>query len=1005
MKSLLSFLAFAVYAITISAQVNLEVNVVDLSNNQPLENVTVVLSNAGIGYEASLQTSSQGKALFTGLSLSGIYTATVKETDNFFEEKASGIVLRTNYTASVSIGMRPRKDYELEEVVIGGNVATRINAINAEVASSLSQEEVENLPIEGRDITRVLFRLPNVTQATGFYPEAPNVSINGANSLYNNYLIDGMDNNERFLGGQKFRIPVGFTKDVTVLTNNYSTEFGNTANGVINITSRSGSNDFSGEAFFVTRPGAVLDAESPFIQRDLSGNQVKDGFQRYQAGFAFGGAIKKDKTFYYVNAEQIIDLKDNLLNVPQLGVNETVRGTNRFTLLSAKLDHHWSNRFRSSIRVNGGLVNIDRQGGGLEGGVAFPSSGNSQDRNSLLIASKNTYVGDNFLSETNLQYASFRWNYGKADQINSPQVSVLDPDGFTIAVLGHPGYIFDAHENTLQFQQKFTFLAGRHTIKTGAEIISADHELFGGGNVNGNYLVQLNADQLSALRTRNLGSALNVNDIPSDVEVLNYNVELRPAAFGKRQTIYSVYVEDQYSASNRLNLTLGLRYDYDDLSRGAASSGDLNNLAPRFSFNYKLDNKSSLRGGYGIFYDKVLYAIHSDALQQNTTDADYRKQIEELVRIGQLPADTDVEAALFDGNLGGTQTDVAYRQGATFDQLQEQRQSVFSGERRILNPNGYDNPLSHQFSLGYQHQVNDNVLFYVDVIHNRTSNLFRLRNLNGAAAYPINDPANVIVRTQAEADASRPIPILSDSLGNYALIDGERVRGVARNVVISESGGESRYWAASFNLQKERGNDNYSFRLIYTLSELRNNTEDINFRAMDGNDFEAEWGPSINDRTHVLNGFVNYYPIDNLSFSLAMLLQSGQPINRIPNVNELDANGNPLGTTDLNGDGRSFGDAYVGNSDRYPGESRNSDRLPWANTFDIGVQYEIPAGPNKIRLRADVFNVFNAANLSGYFNNATQSNQVQAGSTASGVLVRRNASPPRQVQLSANYYF
>jgi outer membrane receptor protein involved in Fe transport len=69
-----------------------------------------------------------------------------------------------------------------------------------------------------------LFRLPNVSQATGFFPESPNVSINGASSLYTSYLIDGY--NERFLGGQKFAIPSGFVKDVTVLTNNFSAEYG-----------------------------------------------------------------------------------------------------------------------------------------------------------------------------------------------------------------------------------------------------------------------------------------------------------------------------------------------------------------------------------------------------------------------------------------------------------------------------------------------------------------------------------------------------------------------------------------------------------------------------------------------------------------------------------------------------------------------------------------------------------------------------------------------------------
>jgi hypothetical protein len=64
-----------------------------------------------------------------------------------------------------------------------------------------------------------------------------------------------------------------------------------------------------------------------------------------------------------------------------------------------------------------------------------------------------------------------------------------------------------------------------------------------------------------------------------------------------------------------------------------------------------------------------------------------------------------------------------------------------------------------------------------------------------------------------------------------------------------------------------------------------------------------------------------------------------------------------------------------GNSDRFPGESRNNDRLPWSTTFDLGVQHQITiSGNNKLELRADIFNIFNAENLSGYSNNATQSN-------------------------------
>lgn len=989
MKNFFTLLC-CLFTVSLFAQVDLEVSITEYQTGRSLEGFSVQLSNPAIGFSATKTTNAQGQATFSGLSLSGEYAVVVPENGDFQESKKEGILLRSNTNLGVQVVIFPKSGVIIDEVTILGS--TKINTRNAEVSSELSQKEIESLPLEGRDISRLLYRLPNVVQATGFYPEAPNVSINGSNGLFTNYMIDGMDNNERFLGGMKFNVPVGFVKNINVLTNNFSTEYGLTGNGVINVTSRSGSNDFGGEAFVVTRPGGSIDASSPYAQRDLSGNQVKDGFQRYQAGVGFGGAIRKDKTFYYINAEYTRDIKDNLLNSPALGVNETVRGENNFSYISAKIDQQWSSRFHSALRANLGVVNIERQGGGLDGGVSFPSSGNLQDRNSALVALQNTYLGDHFKSETNVQYSRFRWNYARPLDNTSPQVTVLDPQGVTAAVLGHPGYYFDGTENTIQAQEKLTFYLQRHTFKTGVELISADHGLLGGGNVNGNYTVQLTQDQLTALKNRNLGAGLGINDIPADVQVLNYNVELRPASFGTRQNIFSAYVEDAFAASSELNLILGLRYDVDNLSKGGSDKADPNNIAPRFSFNYKLNSVSSLRGGYGIFYDKILYGVYSDALQQNTTSTDYKKQLQALIDKGVLPANTNIDAITFDGNAGATASNVTYLNGPSYTELQAQRQGAFSGERRILNPNGYENPLTHQFSLGYQHQLDNKRLFYVDVVYNKSNKLFRLRDLNAPSAYPLTDPNNVVVRTQAEADLTRPVPIVNGA----ANINGEVVTGVARNVVVSESEGESEYYGASFNLQKDRSDDNYSWRLIYTLSRLRNNTEDINFKAQDNNDFEAEWGPSINDRTHVINAIYTYYPCKGLGITAAGLIQSGQPINRIPDASI-------YGTTDLNGDGRSFGNAYVGNSDRQPGESRNSDRLPWTNTLDVSAEYRL--GTCGLILRADVFNVFNAVNLSGYSNNATQSNQVQVGSASSGLLVRRNAAPPRQFQFSLRYAF
>jgi outer membrane receptor for ferrienterochelin and colicin len=980
-----------------NAQENIKVNLLDLETNLPVENATLILKNLDQGIDKPLTTNSNGAVTFRSVPTVNGYQILFEGNEAYEASKSQLFNLRSNESPAIKLFAYKKSSQaeNLEEVIITSNTKLKINRRNAEVSFEIDAKDIEQTPVEGRDITRILFRLPNVTQATGFFPEAPTVSINGANPLFTNYTIDGMDNNERFLGGMRFNIPVGAVKDITVLTSNYSAEYGLTSNGVIDVTTKSGTNTLKGETYFITRPGPSLDASSQFAQRDLSGNQVKDGFARYQTGLAIGGPIAKDKTFFFFNYEHTTDIKDNLLNVPDLGVSETVRGNNAFNYFTAKIDHLWSNQFRSSLRANVGRIEIENQGGGLDGGVIFPSAGAAQERNSINLAFKNNYQIGNLDGETNIQYSRFRWNYSNPKNVG-PQVTLRNPQQFTIGVLGNSGFIFDEIENTLQLQQKLKYYLNNHTIKAGLQYISGDHELFGGGNPDGNYLVDLTQNQIDNIRNSDLGSGLNINDIPSNANVVNYGVELRPNSFGTTQNIYSFYLEDQWLVNPKLNLVYGLRYDYDDLSKGGGTSGDTDNLAPRINFNYEIGENSVIRGGYGMAYDKISYAIYSDALQQNTTSADYQLQIQEFINQGILPQNTDVNRVTFNGNLTANLSDVDYLQGPSPSDLQDQRESVFSNERRILNPNGYDNPFSHQFSLGYQTQLEDDKLFFIDVFHNRGHNLFRLRNLNAAEEFPIGAGFQTgEIRSIEEADATRPIPIIN----GQGIINGEAVSGVARNVVMTESKGRSEYWAASFNLQKTRGNDNYDYRLNYTLSRLENNTEDINFRAQDANNYGREWGPSINDRTHNINGIFNYYPLKNSVVTLAGLLQSGQPINRIPDASI-------FGTTDLNGDGSAFGDAYVGNSDRSPGESRNNDRLPWSFNFDIGIQHQFLVGEtHRLEVRADIFNVFNVENLSGYSNNATQSNQIQAGPASSGRFVQRNAGPPRQFQFGVRYLF
>ncbi|WP_028567193.1 TonB-dependent receptor plug domain-containing protein [Salisaeta longa] len=1012
---LLALFAAAFALLTTAApahsQATLRVTALNVERNVGAADVPLIIENNAIGFRDTLVTDAQGQVVRSGLSTAGRYTVRAPETNRFYAARLDDLSLRSNQTRSVTLFLSPLAAFELEQVTVTDAGVAEVNRVDAEVSATLPVETLQATPVEGRALSQVLYRLPNVTQATGFFPEAPTVSINGANGLYANYMIDGMDNNENFLGGPQMDLPINIIQDVMVLTSNYSAEYGRTGNGVINVTTKSGSNTWRGEAYYLTRPGQPLDGNTQYAQRDLSGNAVSAGFERHQGGVHVGGPLVKDQTFVFASASHIADWKDNLLRVPQLGLQQTVPGRNQFSYATLRLDHRWTDKWRSTLRTNWQRVRIERQGGGLTGGVLFPSAANTQQRDGGHVALQTTYAGSRLVYEGNVQYSRFHWNYANPANPNSPQVTVLDPQETTIAVLGHPGYTFDETENTLQVQQKLTWNWGAHTLKTGVDVINTHINLLDGGNPNGNYTVRLTADQVAALNERGITQGLRATDLstlPGPVNVLNYAVELRPGALTKWQNQVGVYAEDRWAVSSALTVTAGLRWDYDSLSKGGGTTGDWNNIAPRLSLNYALSPRSSVRAGYGIFYDKVLAAIYTDAVMQSTTSAAYRDQLQTLIDQGRLPAGTSIARITANGNLTATVPNASYLDAPRGAALAAARDDVFSNERRILNPNGYENPMTQQFSIGYQRQLGASTLFYVDLMHTRSRHLPRLVDLNAPAPYDVSaaelaaagDPADV-VRSQFAADQTRPTDIFQRTSSGAIARDANGNPlyrpGAARTITMTEMAGAARYWAATFNVVNARGRDDFSYRLSYTLSRLRNNTDDINFRAEVANDFADEWGPSVNDRTHVMEGLVTYYPTAGLGVTLGATVQSGQPVNRIPDAVL-------FGTTDLNGDGRSYGAAYVGNSDRWPGTARNSDRLPWAATFDVSVRYAVPLYNGRVQLTADVFNVLNDQNWSGYANSATQSNQIQVGPARRG-LVKKNAGPPRQFQFGIAYRF
>lgn len=993
----------AVWAAPAQAQqAGIQIAVVDAASGAPLAGVAVTIANPGTGFRRVTRSDAQGLVRLEGLSTGGLFQISTGESRDHAAAAPQIVEVRSNFASSITLRLAPLG----QTITVTGTRSVAgvigLNAVNAEVSASLGREQLTALPIEGRDVIGSLIRLPNVVASTGFFPEAPSISINGSNGLDSNYLIDGLDNNENFLGGIKFPVPLGFTRSVTVLANSYSVAHGRTANGIVNYTTPSGSNELHGEAYALVRPGRPLDAASPFPRRDLSGNPVGQSFQRYQGGFALGGPIVKDRTFFYVNYEFTRDRNVQVVDAPLLGAVGNVTGNNRFHLGSLRLDHRLTDDWTLSLRANIGRITIDRPGGGLGGGNAtLPSAGSTQQRNSTLVAASASFAGDDWSYDGAVQYSAFRWNY--AQSAAGPQLVVRDPSGLTAGVIGNPGYVFDSREATWQTTHRLQRRLGAHRLRLGLDVINSRFSLFGGGNPDGNYLVDLTAAQLASLRSAGKGLNLTAADVLAlNPAVANYSVELRPQSFGTDQTLLAAYVEDEWQISPRLTATLGLRWDYDSLTAKGAGKGDLDNFAPRLALNWRPDARSAVRFGAGIFTGKLSYAVISDALQRNTTSAGLRSQLGQLQARGIIPAGVDLAGLTFDGNLTVSPPCTTVAACPAPAQVQALRDTATLGEARILSPTGYRSPWSLQLSTGYQYQATSTLTLSVDAIYSRSHNLVRLRDLNAPAPFTPNiaalTPATIALLQAAPDNAARAA--LAQSLGlvrSVAAADASRpvalVAGGARQITVSETAGRSEYVALILAAVKERGADDYGFRLSYTLSRLKNDTDDINFRAANSNDFSTEYGPSANDRRQVISAVGYFYPLDGLTVTLAGLFQSGQPVNLVPDARI-------FGTPDLNGDGASFGENYVGNSDRYPGAARNSARLPWSATVDFGIRYLLL---KHIELAADVFNLFNANNQSGFANAATTSNQVQFGGGAP--FVQRNAGPPRTFQFGAAMKF
>lgn len=266
-------------------------------------NASITILSLETHEQRSATSSSSGEFQVTLLPV-GHYSITVK---------APGFKTSDITNLAVEAGDRARADAHLEtggetEVVNVEAQTPLLQADNATVSSTITAVAVQDLPLNGRNFVQLVALVPGANEgqgnglSSGGRPDdrrtnAAGLSVNGQDSSLNNWVVDGVDDNERIIGTIGVKPNVEGIQEITVETNSYAAEAGRTAGGVINIVTRSGTNQFHGSVYEYLRNDA-LDARNFF---QTTGR--KPELRQNQYGGSIGGPIFRDRTFFFFDYE------------------------------------------------------------------------------------------------------------------------------------------------------------------------------------------------------------------------------------------------------------------------------------------------------------------------------------------------------------------------------------------------------------------------------------------------------------------------------------------------------------------------------------------------------------------------------------------------------------------------------------------------------------------------------------------------------------------------------
>lgn len=582
---------------------------VEDANGAALPGVSVTAAAVETGRRQTAVSDGEGRYRFTHLPV-GAYVLGA-EKSGF---AALNVRLTLTLGQSLELPLRLALSGLNESVVVTATEAPAVETTRTQLAETIVEREIASLPLNGRNYLDLAALTPGVTRtnpvANQRFPETSAVagtglSVAGQRFINNGFVVDGLSSNDDAadLAGTFYSQEV--IREFEVITSGGIAEFGRASGGVVNIVTRSGTNDFRERVYGFLR-NQRLDARNAL-------SPGKDPFTQAQYGASFGGPLRRDRSFFFSNFEQTRLNNAAVITVTPAGVeavNARLDQTNYAgprlstgvvptgfdtTNVLLRLDQRVSERNQLTARYN--LYDIGSLNARNVGGLNAVSRGTAlSDRDQTWAAGVVWTFNERTVNEARAQYTRSRLSASVNDEAG-PAVNISGVANFGTATFSPTARDLD----TFEAVDNVSTQRGAHSLKVGANYLLDRVDITFPGALQGVYT-------FSSLANFEAGRYATFQQAFGSVSQFQSNPNV------------GLFVQDEWRPRHDLTLNLGVRYDA-QLLPGLVRT-DANNFAPRVGVAYAPDflgheRKTVVRAGYGLFFDRIPLRATSNALQRD----------------------------------------------------------------------------------------------------------------------------------------------------------------------------------------------------------------------------------------------------------------------------------------------------------------------------------------------------------------------------------------------------